>query len=577
MISESADTMLADSFVGSVVDGRYLIQEKIGSGGIGAVYLAQDKKMLNRQVVVKVLLENWLTNADIRRKFEHEKEALSRLDHPGIISILDSGMISDEKPYFVMPYVSGRTLEAIINETDLPSFSFCADVIGALTDALSVAHSSGILHRDIKPENIIITVQHDKKMWVRLIDFGIARVLDSQVSPVTQVQRSVGTIWYVAPEQLLGSLQQTPSADIYSLAVVAYVMLTGRRPFDPQSLAHMAVLQKEGVVRLPSEVYEKISPEIDRIIKRALAYDPKERYQDVANFGRDLTAELRRLSKGLPSAATAANTIVLPTSAAIENDAETSAFEYGKASVVTKIRESQNEMPVVQTSQSVLTNRGNLLWIGLAVLLLLISGVALSTWLSVPPIVAPPVSETAAIPSAPLAGLLIYFDIQQKGDETLLDGVFWDIERDIFKTGDKIRVNIQSYKSGSLYLFNEDYIEAGKTEFNILFPTTALQKGFPQIEKDARIKTGFIPFTGKPGKEIVWVVWTGGSVPEPDEARTNALINKGKVQDPKMAKELKEYLDSYPKDQLKIETSQGKRTVTGNSDVIVYRMELEHR
>ena len=239
---EVQDAESADPLVGRLIANRYRIQKKLGEGGIGLVYLAADQRMMGRSVVIKVLLDAMTGRRDLLRKFDHEKEALSRLDHPGIVSILDSGTLENGKPFIAMPFVEGRTLQQILGRTS--RLGQLRQIIESVTGALAAAHSKGVLHRDVKPANIMISPLPNGKLRVMLIDFGIARVFESQISPVTEVGRPVGTILYVGPKQLEGSPIQTPAGDNYSCGIVAYEMLTGRLPFEPTSMIDM--------VRLPT-------------------------------------------------------------------------------------------------------------------------------------------------------------------------------------------------------------------------------------------------------------------------------------------------------------------------------------
>ena len=175
--------------VGMSIADRYLIEEKIGEGGIGSVYRASDSRVMGRKVVVKVLLDDWAEHGDVLRKFEHEKEALARLDHPAIVNILDAGTIDGDKSFFVMPFVEGRTLRQVLDDDGRPEWATCAHIIESVTDALAAAHSNGVLHRDVKPGNIMLSRLPNGKVRVLLIDFGIARVTGSETSPVTDVAR----------------------------------------------------------------------------------------------------------------------------------------------------------------------------------------------------------------------------------------------------------------------------------------------------------------------------------------------------------------------------------------------------
>jgi eukaryotic-like serine/threonine-protein kinase len=222
------------------------------------VYLARDTKLMGKEVVVKILNETALKHPDIVRKFEHEKEALIRLDHPGIVRILDSGRLYDGNPFMVMDYIKGHSLRKALQLAGKLPLEVAANIIESVTDALSAAHSAKILHRDIKPENIMLTPIEEGMYRARLIDFGIARVEESKLAPATEISRAIGSILYISPEQLIGKLDLTPAADIYSFAIVAYEMLTGELPFKPKAIAEMYQLEREGVKTPPSSLRPEV-------------------------------------------------------------------------------------------------------------------------------------------------------------------------------------------------------------------------------------------------------------------------------------------------------------------------------
>lgn len=292
MVDEFKILETEDPLIGQCIRERFFVERRLDEGGFGAVYLAVDLQLLRRKVVIKVLLETLMEDADARRKFDHEKEALSRLDHSGIVNILGAGTLPDGKPYLVMPYIEGRTLKSIISEKGALPFSFCAKVIENLTEALSATHFKGILHRDVKPSNIILTEQPDGTIRTRLIDFGIARVNDSKISPVTQVEKVQGTIWYMSPEQLQGKVEQSPAVDIFSCAAVFYEMLTGKLPFNPTSVYEMCRLHQEGVKQRVIQLRPEVSLQVDQLILQGLSYAPEERPTDVCAFGKSIASSL---------------------------------------------------------------------------------------------------------------------------------------------------------------------------------------------------------------------------------------------------------------------------------------------
>jgi serine/threonine-protein kinase len=267
-----------DELVGRMLDDRFLIEKDLtdggaDKGGMGLVYLAQDMKLMGKKTVVKILRKESLENEDIERKFLHEKEALIRLDHPNIVRILDSGTLTDGNPFMVMEYIPGYSLRKVLREQRQLPFDQCAHFVRQITDALSAAHSEKILHRDIKPENIMLTPQEGSFDRVRLIDFGIAKVQESKLAPETQAPPGIGTILYMAPEQLYGKLNPTQAVDVYSTAIMIFEMLTGQHPFQPVSLVEMFELQKEGLKTMPRSLRSEIPVKAEELLVTALAYE----------------------------------------------------------------------------------------------------------------------------------------------------------------------------------------------------------------------------------------------------------------------------------------------------------------
>ncbi|MDQ3013102.1 MAG: serine/threonine protein kinase, partial [Acidobacteriota bacterium] len=235
------------NYDGELLKNRYLIEGELGRGGIGVVYLARDTQLMNRRVVIKVLLEdagNAMHNPWFKKKFEQEIEALIRLDHPGIVGVLDVGTMSDGKEFFVMQYVEGYSLRKLV--TGQMDFALVARIVRQIGQALTSAHDKGIVHRDLKPENIMVHQRgEDDEEIIKLIDFGIASVKDSKVATNSEKTKVAGALPYMAPEQLRG--QPEASSDIWALGAMAYEMLTGALPFYAETLVQLYELQKHGV------------------------------------------------------------------------------------------------------------------------------------------------------------------------------------------------------------------------------------------------------------------------------------------------------------------------------------------
>lgn len=283
----------SDTLIGVILDDRYAIERKLGHGGVGAVYLARDRKLHDKRVVVKVLLEKSLQDEWVVLKFEQEKEALARVDHPGVVGIIDTGELSDGKPYIVMQYIEGIALrEAIKDRPEGMDLERAASIVRQIGVALAAVHQKKIYHRDLKPENIMLQALGRGDEQVKIVDFGIAKIKESVVAPNTVTgAATAGTIVYMSPEQLRGE-KLTAASDIYALAVIAYEMVTGRRPFNPETIAHLAEMQRQGVRARPADLRPRLPEAAQSIILRGLAFDPRVRHQSAAEFGEELARAL---------------------------------------------------------------------------------------------------------------------------------------------------------------------------------------------------------------------------------------------------------------------------------------------
>lgn len=282
--------------IGEVFGGRYLIQKELGRGNIGATYLAEDRALYSRPVTVKLLLDTSSQNQYLIDKFKHESEALARITHPGVVSVIDLGKLPDAKPYLVMEFVRGKTLAQEI-QTGAMDLLRSALFIRQIAQALAAAHFEGVIHRDLKPDNVMIQTLSDGSEQAKLIDFGIAKVENPQSADATQNPVVIGSPAYMAPEQI-ESREASPSSDIYSLGVLAYEMLTGQRPFavDTRALSWMTELvsrQRAGVSTKPKSLRPDLPKAAQTEILRALEYVPDHRHQKAFEFGEALYRALK--------------------------------------------------------------------------------------------------------------------------------------------------------------------------------------------------------------------------------------------------------------------------------------------
>lgn len=273
--------------IGLEID-RYHIIEKLGQGGMAVVYKALDTR-LERYVAIKIVrmdVYGPTIRERINQRFERESKALSKLEHPNIIAIVDYGYW-EESPYLVMPFVPGGTLK---DQLGKPMYwREAINLIMPIVDALDYAHSKGLIHRDVKPSNILIS----ETGLPLLTDFGIAKVLDIEEGQPTLTATGVGmgTPEYMAPEQGLGK-PVDGRADVYSLAVVLYEMITGNKPFSADTPLAVLMMQVNDPIPSTRKYNVRIPESLERILYKALAKDPDNRYQNMAEFGKALQSIL---------------------------------------------------------------------------------------------------------------------------------------------------------------------------------------------------------------------------------------------------------------------------------------------
>lgn len=272
-----------------ILNGRYLVEEKIGHGGFAEIYLARDLRIHSRPIVIKVLFEQSSSDEWLKKKFQQEIESLARIDHPGVVGILDVGDTPDGKPFLVMQYVKGHDIRYMLRSERI-NLEQAAAIIRQVAHALSAAHEQGVFHCDLKPENIMLQNLGEGEYQVKIVDFGIAKIKDSQVRTGSQSTRVAGTVSYMAPELIQG--KPSAASDIFSLAVIAYEMLTGRLPFNPPSPYQAVEAVRAGVSIKPCDLRTDISTTAEQIILKALSFDPSDRYKRARDFGELLAQSL---------------------------------------------------------------------------------------------------------------------------------------------------------------------------------------------------------------------------------------------------------------------------------------------
>jgi len=278
--------------VGTLLDNRYLILRELGRGGFSCVFLASDEKVMSKKVVVKVLQDREVRNEWTVQKSRQEIEALSRIDHPSVVGVFDFGELPSGSPYIVMKYVDGVTLRSCITPEGM-ELTRVARLIKGIGSALASAHEKGILHRDLKPENIMLQTLSGSDEQPTIIDFGVAKVKNSLIAPSTVEPRTLGTYLYMSPEQFRGA-PVTTASDIYSLGVIAYEMITGRRPFNPETIAVLGEMHREGVKVKPKDLRPNLPERAQGLILQALSYAPGDRPTDARKFAEALEAAVKQ-------------------------------------------------------------------------------------------------------------------------------------------------------------------------------------------------------------------------------------------------------------------------------------------
>jgi len=276
-----------DKYVGKRLDGRYEIREIIGVGGMAVVYKAYDNQE-NRLVAIKILKEEFLTNEEFLRRFKNESKAIAMLSHPNIVNVYDVSF-GDLIQYIVMEYIEGITLKEFIEKEGSLRWKDAVHFTIQILKGLQHAHDNGIVHRDVKPQNIMVLADGT----IKVTDFGIARFARSDQRTITD--KAIGSVHYISPEQARGE-KTDEKADIYSVGVMLYEMLTGRLPFQADSAVSVAIMQLQRDPQMPTEINDSIPQGLEQITMHAMQKTRERRYQsaaemlcDLGNFRKDPT------------------------------------------------------------------------------------------------------------------------------------------------------------------------------------------------------------------------------------------------------------------------------------------------
>jgi serine/threonine protein kinase len=582
-----------NEMIGQILIGRYLIQNEIKRGGMGVVYLALDQQLHSRPVVVKVLLDQSFQSEYVVQKFRQEVEALSRIDHPGIVGIIDAGELPNGRPFIVMQYVDGVTLRSVISAEGM-NLERAAELLRQIGRALTAAHNRGILHRDLKPDNIMLQDLGHGEEQVKIIDFGIAKVKDSVVAPSTSLNLSPGTVAYMAPEQLNGRAI-TAATDIFALGAITYEMVTGRKPFNPETGFELLQMHQTGVRIKPADLRPSLPLKAQEIILKALSFNPLDRYTAPRDFADSFAAAIEQdrqtagvhqptafalpptqmlseetpLAKAPPSPQ--AKTLQVPFRAAQSPDPAAPQFSpVGSGPSVAQLGLGGR----AQGSRNAKSKLVPLLAVA-GLLVLAVGGLALWYALS-------STKKEAKNPPPPAATerLLSYgLTVQKMRAGSPYQDTFESSGQEIFESGWKFRIRVNSPQSGHLYLLNEGPTAGGVTTYNMLHPTPSTNSGSPYLDSDQKVETGWMVFDEHQGTEKFWMVWATQPVPELDAVK--GVMNpadKGEISDAEEAKAVRNFLQKHSAEKPDAQKDTGKKqtNLKGKGDVLVHLLELEH-
>ena len=264
-----------DKYVGKRLDSRYEIKELIGCGGMANVYSAYDI-IDDREVAIKILRDEFLSNEDFIRRFKNESKAVAVLSHPNIVKVYDVSF-GDRIQYIVMEIIDGITLKEFIEQQHEINWKDAVHFTVQILKALEHAHEKGVIHRDIKPQNIMLL----KDGTIKVTDFGIARLQKNSAHTITN--KAIGSVHYISPEQARGDITDEKS-DIYSVGVMLYEMLTGKLPFEADNAVSVAIMQLQSDPVLPREINQNIPEGLEEITLKAMQKKPSYRYETAADM-----------------------------------------------------------------------------------------------------------------------------------------------------------------------------------------------------------------------------------------------------------------------------------------------------
>lgn len=614
---------------GKIIDGRYTIREKIGSGGFGAVYLAEDTRFSgNNRVAIKQIMSD---NERVAKTSKVEADLLYNLSHPNLPKVTNC-FKEEGANFIVMDYISGEDLAQGLLKKRKFQIDEVLRIADTVLDALEYLHSFPIYHRDVKPHNIKI----NEKGKIFLLDFGTAKgSLDDEAEKTVQYggQSITGYTPFYAPlEQvlrvdpnsflLLTALNEEKlrdfadrktdgRSDIYALGATLYHLLTGFSPEQATATVRAHALWSDKPDPLPNvqTLNAEVSPALANAIHRALEVMPEHRFQTAAEFRQSL-----KMSQ-MASVPTQVTEIINPALHNQPQPSQPSSYQPPPTQAVPQIINISQDAPSVPTFQQSnfvsethqsepASNTKKFSLIGLGLILLLVlgasgagliwkfasnkaettantnngqtanvgSGAGNSSQNSADNSAKPTTSSQSS------RNVDYSLTVQKMRDGKKYQEPFQSSGQEIFENGYQFIMNLAPSEKGFLYIFAEGLNEKNEKVFNIIFPTPKQNGGIADVSANQKYQTGWNEFSGNAGTENFWVVWSKEKNETLEKSRENAFANGGKVADKDLEKKLKDYLESGKIQKTAIKDIDKKLSkIEFEGDSAVYLIQLEHR
>jgi protein kinase-like protein len=518
--------------------GSYIILDSLGSGGMGEVYLARDTR-LDRTVALKVLSPDISEDKRRMQRFRQEAKVASSLNQPNILTVFDFGEV-DGLTFLATEYIDGVTLRDHLHGKRL-QLTEILDISIQVLAALDAAHEARIVHRDIKPENVML---RRRDSVVKVLDFGLAKVtesrystLDSDPEAATEFRTApgviMGTINYMSPEQAQAH-EIDERTDIWSTGVIVYEMITGKIPFSGSTTSHtiVQILEKDPA---PLNKFVQTPAELERIVMKAIAKKPGDRYQTA----KDMLIDLLRLKKRL------------------EMDAEL----------------DQTAPLAIPSRDDHGRQKKRVLMFALVGMLLATAAIfGINLWRSS--------RRPATLPVTPAERTLTYWITVQKFKNNKLYQDPFTLAGEInFEADYHIRVNVRSAQPGYLYILNEGPVSE-PPEYNVVFPTPTANNGSSLVPAGEVVlipKTSWLRFDTQQGVEKLWLLFSEDVLTELEPVKQFASIETGGlITDPALNKSIKDLIDRNSATKPEVEKGESLTTLKIRGQILVYSIKLEH-